>query len=332
MPVIIPDDDDNIIVIPAGLRGPKGDPGTPGSSVADGVSFTPTVEIAATDVQEAIEEAVAESFRLNANNVSTGDYTMRLILTGENQGGVTIEGPGDGVVARAVGLSSSYLIFLGAGFDYAVGLVPDTASGAQALVVGFSPGEDPTPTGTLRVIDPVAPSDAVNKQTLDAHTTDTDSAHAASAVSFTPNGSIAATNVQAAIQEVRDEAVLPYLIQLFITDPAGVALTVGDGAAFFTVPLALNGMNLVSMATALTTVSSSGLPTVQIANVTQGADMLSTKCSIDAGELTSYTALTPAVIDTANDDVATGDLLRFDIDVAGTGAKGLQVILEFQLP
>lgn len=38
------------------------------------------------------------------------------------------------------------------------------------------------------------------------HLADTSAAHAASAIAFTPNGSIAATDVQAAIQEVRDEA------------------------------------------------------------------------------------------------------------------------------
>jgi hypothetical protein len=38
------------------------------------------------------------------------------------------------------------------------------------------------------------------------HLADSSGAHAASAISFTPNGSIAATDVQAAIQEVRDEA------------------------------------------------------------------------------------------------------------------------------
>jgi hypothetical protein len=41
---------------------------------------------------------------------------------------------------------------------------------------------------------------------LAGHTADATAAHAASAISFTPNGSIAATDVQAAIQEVRDEA------------------------------------------------------------------------------------------------------------------------------
>jgi hypothetical protein len=40
----------------------------------------------------------------------------------------------------------------------------------------------------------------------DAHIADATDAHDASAISFTPNGSIAATDVQTAIQEVRDEA------------------------------------------------------------------------------------------------------------------------------
>jgi hypothetical protein len=51
-----------------------------------------------------------------------------------------------------------------------------------------------------------AAAEATAASALTAHTTDATAAHAASAISFTPNGSIAATDVQAAIQEVRDEA------------------------------------------------------------------------------------------------------------------------------
>jgi hypothetical protein len=40
---------------------------------------------------------------------------------------------------------------------------------------------------------------------------------------------------------------------------------------------------------------------------------------------------TAAVINTDYDDVATGDLIAIDVDVAGTGAKGLGVILTFSL-
>lgn len=122
------------------------------------------------------------------------------------------------------------------------------------------------------------------------------------------------------------------VITLLVSDPAGSAITTGDGKAYWRVPSALNGMNLISVAAAVTTVSSSGIPTVQIANVTDAVDMLSTKLTIDASETDSSTAAAAAVIDATKDDVATGDMLRIDIDVAGTGAKGLMVEMQFQLP
>ena len=122
------------------------------------------------------------------------------------------------------------------------------------------------------------------------------------------------------------------MVQLLVSDPNGSAITTGDGKAYFTIPAKLNGWNLIIAQAGLTTASSSGTPTIQIANVTQAADMLSTRITIDANELTSYTAAVPPVIDASNDDVATGDLIRIDIDVAGTGAKGLMIILGFQLP
>ncbi len=121
-------------------------------------------------------------------------------------------------------------------------------------------------------------------------------------------------------------------ITLLVSDPAGSAITTGDGKAYWRVPSTVGGMDLVAVAAAVTTVSSSGIPTVQIANVTQAADMLTTKLTIDASETDSSTAATAAVIDTGNDDVATGDMLRIDIDVAGTGAKGLMVEMQFRLP
>jgi len=121
-------------------------------------------------------------------------------------------------------------------------------------------------------------------------------------------------------------------ITLQVSDPAGSAIATGDGKAYWRVPSTLNGMDLVGVAAAVTTASSSGIPTVQIHNLTQAADMLTTKLTIDASETDSSTAATAAVIDTANDDVATADMLRIDIDVAGTGAKGLMVEMQFRLP
>lgn len=121
------------------------------------------------------------------------------------------------------------------------------------------------------------------------------------------------------------------ILEFKLLDDATV-LTAGDGKLIWCVPQIFNGWNIVSVAAFVTTVSSSGLPTFQIRNVTDAVDILSTKVSIDANEFTSYTAATAAVIDAAKDDLATGDLIAFDCDVAGTGAKGAGIILGVQKP
>ncbi len=114
-------------------------------------------------------------------------------------------------------------------------------------------------------------------------------------------------------------------------------VTTGDGAAYFPVPAAMNGMDLVSVAgyhVTAGTGAGSDTTDIQIHNVTDAADMLSTKLTIDEDETSSATAATAAVIDTSNDDVATGDMLRVDVDalVSGTAPQGLFVVLEFRLP
>ena len=122
------------------------------------------------------------------------------------------------------------------------------------------------------------------------------------------------------------------VVTVLISDPNGDAITAGDGKAYWRVPSTLAGFNLVAVAAQVTTVSSSGLPTIQIHNLTDTADMLSTKLTINASALDSLAASTAAVINTATDDVTTADQIRFDIDVAGTGTKGLMVEMQFRLP
>jgi hypothetical protein len=114
--------------------------------------------------------------------------------------------------------------------------------------------------------------------------------------------------------------------------PKLVPLSVADGVESIYIPSELNGCNLVGVVAIVDTVSSSGTPTVQVRNVTDAVDMLSTPITIDANERTSYSAAAQPVIDTAHDDVATGDEIAIDIDVAGTGTKGLTVYLRFELP
>ena len=128
-------------------------------------------------------------------------------------------------------------------------------------------------------------------------------------------------------------------VSILVSDPNGDAITTGDGKAVFPVDTTLNGMNLVAVKGYLSTVSSSGAPNVQIrrsrrssATARTTVDMLSTALTIDASEFESADAATAAAINTSNDDVQTGDMIFIDIDGAGTGAKGLQVLLTFQLP
>ena len=117
-----------------------------------------------------------------------------------------------------------------------------------------------------------------------------------------------------------------------VFDEATAAAT-GDGKKFFRLPSELNGMNLVRVAADVTTAGTTGTLDIQIRNVTQTADMLSTKITIDTGEESSATAATAAVIDTNNDDVATDDKIAIDIDaVHTTPSQGLRVCLVFQLP
>jgi len=116
----------------------------------------------------------------------------------------------------------------------------------------------------------------------------------------------------------------------------GTAVETGDGKAYVTIPIELNGMNLVLAHACVYTKSSSGLPAISLErSVDQGSnwtDMLSTSITIDENEFSSYTADTAPVIDTGEDNVATGYWIRVNVDTAGTGTKGLDVILTFQLP
>jgi len=108
------------------------------------------------------------------------------------------------------------------------------------------------------------------------------------------------------------------------------ALTTGDGKAYVRIPDEFNGFDLVGVRFAR--VSGTGTPLVQVHNVTQAVDMLTTRVSIDSGETDSSTATTAVVIDTANDDVASGDRLRIDVDDAGTSTLWAEVQLVFRLP
>jgi len=121
-------------------------------------------------------------------------------------------------------------------------------------------------------------------------------------------------------------------VVLYITE-AITDCAIGNGQIYFTIGPVLVGMNLIAVHAMNVTAGVTGTMDIQVHNVTTAADMLSTPITIDSGELGSDTADVPAVIDTAEDDVAENDLLRIDVDaVHTTAAKGLIVRLTFAMP
>lgn len=117
---------------------------------------------------------------------------------------------------------------------------------------------------------------------------------------------------------------------VLITPTTGSTASTGDSKAYFRVSPELNGLVLSDVGLSCST-SGSGATTVQIRRVRSGAsaDMLSTALSIDSGEVDSTTAATAAVIDTANDDIQTGDQIHFDLDAIGSGVLGVYVSFTF---
>ena len=123
---------------------------------------------------------------------------------------------------------------------------------------------------------------------------------------------------------------------------AGTDLTTGNGKAHFHVPPGLNGMDLVYVHAEVQTAPAgetggTGI-IIQIHNATDGSDMLTAgseqELTIDASHTGSDQAGTAAVIVTGEDDVATNDVLRIDIDQVGssTAGAGLIVTMGFRIP
>jgi len=102
-------------------------------------------------------------------------------------------------------------------------------------------------------------------------------------------------------------------------------LTTGDDKLILPVPRALDGARIIYVEGYVSTVSSSGAITIAIR--INSTDLFSTNLTIDASEKNSKDAATPAVISPVITILRWGDEIHFDCDGAGTGAKGLTVIL-----
>ena len=105
-------------------------------------------------------------------------------------------------------------------------------------------------------------------------------------------------------------------------------IVTGDGKMYIHIDERLANLSLKDVHAEVVTAGTTGTLDIQIANVNNGTDMLSTKLTIDSGETGSDTAATPAIINSVNAGVALNDVLRIDIDaVQSTAPQGLIVTL-----
>ncbi len=121
-------------------------------------------------------------------------------------------------------------------------------------------------------------------------------------------------------------------VQIHVIDST-TEVTTGDGKAYFHVDSRLAGMNLVDVHGEAITAGTTGTMDIQLRNVTQSADILSTKLTFDSTESGTDTAATPAVISGTEDDMTENDVIAVDVDaVQTTKAKGLIITMGFRLP
>ena len=132
------------------------------------------------------------------------------------------------------------------------------------------------------------------------------------------------------------KSILPENISVFVERTLiikcvndSIAPTTGNGIAHITIPSSLNNKRLQSTEAHVYTAGTGGsITNVQIHNLTDAVDILSTPITIDLNEKDSSTAATPNVVG-ANNLVSTADVLRVDVDAVATNTLGLEIRLIF---
>ena len=135
----------------------------------------------------------------------------------------------------------------------------------------------------------------------------------------------------AVTRSILPENILPYVERTLVIKCVAdtIAPFTGNGITHFVVPSTLDGKNLsTAEAHVYTAGTASTITNVQLHNLTEGNDMLSTPITIDLDEKDSSTAATPPVVG-ANNGVSTGDVIRIDVDAVATDTKGLEVRMVF---
>ncbi len=203
----------------------------------------------------------------------------------------------------------------------------DTAATA-ATNLGVGTGDSPTFTGLVLSADLVTTS-TVDSRDIATDGTKLDGVSSGAEVNPAPISQADAEAGTATAEETFTAQRVAQAIAALVLVPLVIAvgdettaITTGTAKVTFRMPFA---MTLTAVKASLTTTSSSGNPTVDINEA--GATILTTKLSIDASETTSATAATAVVIGGAGPALAADAEMTIDIDIAGTGAKGLKVTL-----
>jgi hypothetical protein len=113
--------------------------------------------------------------------------------------------------------------------------------------------------------------------------------------------------------------VITFTIDVFEHDTTVIAA--GSRRVNIPIPPILAGYDIVDGDVRLFTAASGGATktTVQIVRTRSGTpvDVFSTEITVNVGSRDSYSAAVPPVVNVANDDLAQGDFLGVDVDVAG---------------
>ena len=206
--------------------------------------------------------------------------------------------------------------------DYPTGKAVKTALNAKQDTLGYTPEDavnkvtsfQSTPTNTAYA------SEKLVKDSLDAKLAITNKATSSDINGGTDNDKYITPDALAG-SNFGTKPVQQYCVEW------GTELAVEDGVGYIEIPAECNGMNLISARARVGTAGVTGNTTFDIYNVTDSHSMLSSAITIASGA-TSGTG----TVDTAHDDVATGDLIRFDCKtLSSTKPKGLIITLAFRL-
>lgn len=155
---------------------------------------------------------------------------------------------------------------------------------------------------------------------------------AASAIANTPAGDVAATTVQAAIDELDAEKLAPGGIKTLygfsvVSEWQVVSAAEGWYSARFPFP---DGLTVTKFVCAVNVAPTTGY--IEVDLLASGVSMLSTPLTIDDGEYTSLTAAVPPVL--SDTSLAYDELIRVDINAVGAvdPGKGLKCHIEGVIP